>query len=138
MGLRVDLLNLADVKEGIAMPTARVANGTVNGTGVDRRENRGRGIVRLKSSAGTGTAPTLDVSVQDSTDDATYAAVAASVFAGFTQVTTVASVQAVAINLDEADRYVRARAVTAGAAAGGHVYTVDFIFPAGPDVPSPS
>ena len=76
--------------------------------------------------------------MQDSTDDVTYATVAAAQFAGFTQVTTVASVQAVAIDLDGCNRYIRARGVTAGAAGGAHVYTVDFILPAGPDVPSPS
>lgn len=138
MGLRVDLPNLVDVKTGIALSATRQANGTVNGTSVDRRENRGRGYVVLEAGIGTGTAPTLDVAVQDSTDDVTFATVATSVFAGFTQVTTAYSKQTVAINLDEADRYIRARPVVAGAAGGGFIYTVSFIFPAGPDVPSPS
>ena len=138
MGLRVDLPNLIDVKTGIALSATRQANGTVNGTGVDRRENRGRGYVVLEAGIGTGTAPTLDVAVQDSTDDVTYATLAAAVFAGFTQVTTAYSKQIVAINLDGCNRYLRARPVVAGSAGGGFIYAVSFLFPAGPDVPSPS
>lgn len=135
--LRVDLPNLIDHQEGIVIAAAR-ANGVVTGTAVDRREYRGRGILLIKSGAGTGTSPSLTVSVEDSTDNSTFAAATAASVGTIAAITTAASVQVVALNLDEMDRYIRAKGTTTGAAGGGHVYTVSFLLPAGPDTPSPS
>ena len=139
MGLRVDLPNIAAVLEQIAVPTARIANGAVAATAVDRAKYRGRGMARLKATGGTGTAPTLDVTIEHSDDNITFATVGSTVVpTGFTQVGASASVQTININLDAAKRYIRAKATIAGAAGAGFVRTVDFIFPAGPDVPAPA
>lgn len=51
-----------------------------------------------------GTNPTLDVKLQDSADNSTFADVSG---AAFTQVTSAASVQRMTLNPDELKRYVR-------------------------------
>lgn len=84
---------------------------TANGTGVDCRALRGRALVILDSAAGTGTTPTLDVKLQDSADNSSFADITG---ATFTQVTNAASLQSIAVNLDGARRYVRAVSTIAG------------------------
>lgn len=80
----------------LAAPAAVTATG--NGTGVDRTGLEGRGVALLASAAGTGTTPTLDVKLQDSADDVTYADI---VGATFTQVTgAAAAFEKIAVELD--------------------------------------
>lgn len=134
MPMRPDVFSDVDLADSIVIAAAR-ANGTVNGTAVDRSEYHGRAKAVLKSGAGTGTTPTLDVKVQDSEDNSTWTDVSG---ATFTQVTTVASVQSIALNLQGVARYIRLVGTTAGAAGGGHVYTAHFELAAGPHRPSPS
>lgn len=85
---------------------AAARTATANGTGVDAKDFIGIGAVILDCAAGTGTAPTLDVKIQDSDDNATFADLATPV--AFAQVTGAGvSVQRIALNLDGARRYIR-------------------------------
>ena len=79
---------------------------TANGTGVDVKDYNGIGHLILTSAAGTGSNPTLDVHVEDSADNSSFADVAGM---AFTQVTNAAaSLQSMAVNMDAVRRYVRA------------------------------
>lgn len=104
---------------------------TVNGTGVDRRNHGGRAIARLNCAAGSGTSPTLDVTLQDSDDDVTYAAISG---AAFTQVVGVASRQSINVDLDNAGPYVRAVA-TIGGTNPSFTFSVDLFAPGQPAQP---
>jgi len=83
--------------------TARTATG--NATGADVQARDGDLVLVLDSAAGTGTTPTLDVTVESSdTLGGTYTAITG---AAFTRVTTTASQQLLVISKDEARRFVR-------------------------------
>lgn len=89
----------------LLLPAAVTASG--NGTGVDLKDYIGLAKVILHSAkASAGTSPTMDVKIQDSADDSSYADVSG---AAFTQVTDVAdSLQGISLDLDKCRRYVRA------------------------------
>ncbi len=92
-------------------PAARTAS--ANGTGVDLKNYIGRAKVILHSTIGTGTAPTLDVKIQDSADNSTFADIDPAV--AFTQVTdAAASLQEISLDLDKVRRYGRAVTSIAG------------------------
>jgi hypothetical protein len=93
----------------ILATAARTA--TANGTGVDCRSLRGAALVILDCAAGTGTTPTLDLKLQDSADNSTFADITG---AAFTQQAGTAARQTLSINLDGAARYVRAVSTIAG------------------------
>lgn len=86
------------------LPTA-ARTATANGAGVDCSGLTGAAAVIYDSSAGTGTAPTQDVKLQSSPDNATWTDVPGAAFA---QVTGAASQQKLSINLSEVGRYIRA------------------------------
>lgn len=92
------------------LPTA-ARTATANGTGVDAQALRGRGLVILDSAAGTGTSPTLDLKLQDSADNSSFADITG---ATFTQVINAASRQTLLVNLDGARRYLRAVSTIGG------------------------
>jgi hypothetical protein len=83
-------------------PAARTA--TANGSSVDVKDYVGGGKVVLHSAAGGGTSPTMDVKLQDSADDSTFADVSGKVF---TQVVGAASLQSMEVDLDSLRRYIR-------------------------------
>lgn len=86
-------------------PAAVAARTTTGqGAGVDCQQYEGGAVINLQSAAGTGTTPTLDVKVQDSDDNSSFADVAG---AAFTQVVAAASNQKLGVNLSELRRYVR-------------------------------
>ena len=58
----------------------------------------------LDSAAGTGTSPTLDVKVQDSADDTTFADISGLTFA---QVINAASLQSLGVDTRAVRRYIR-------------------------------
>lgn len=93
------------------LPTA-ARTATANGTGVDAKDYIGIAAVVLDSGAGTGTTPTLDIKIQDSDDNTTFADLSPAV--AFTQVVAGATVQRVALNLDAARRYIRAVSTITG------------------------
>jgi len=84
---------------------------TTNGAGFDATQHLGLGKAILDAGAGGGTTPTLDVKLQDSADNASFADIAGAAFA---QVTTVASLQSIAVNLDSARAFIRAVATIGG------------------------
>lgn len=93
------------------LPAAR-ATTTANGTGIDRQGSEGRVIAILSSAAGTGTAPTMDVKLQESDVLASgYADITGAVF---TQVAGVAAFQTIAVDLRTAKRFIRAVETIAG------------------------
>lgn len=100
-GTAVELLNPAAVTED------------TDGTGIDVTAYEGEAVVILHSAAGTGTDPTLDVHVEESTDDSTYTDISG---ATFTQIDDTAggSIQAILINVSAAAQYIRAAAEVTG------------------------
>lgn len=87
------------------LPGVRVT-ATGNGTGVDVKDYVGKAKVVLISSAGGGTSPTLDVKLQDSPDNSAWTDISGATFA---QVTDAAdSTEAISVDLNNADRYIRA------------------------------
>lgn len=91
-------------------PTAaRTATGQTSG--IDLQTYDGDVVFLLDSAAGTGTSPTLDVTIEDSADNSSFAAITG---AAFTQVTGTASAQKLVVNKDSARRYVRVKYTIAG------------------------
>jgi hypothetical protein len=85
---------------------------TSAGTGVDLRSAVGEAVAILACSAATaGTNPTLDVKIQDSADNSTFADVTGYTF---TQVTNADSLQTLRIDPRLVRRYVRAYATIGG------------------------
>lgn len=106
-------INAQKFNEEVELFPVAERTATANGTGVDVSAYIGTGKVILHSGAGGGADHTLDVKLQDSPDDSTYTDIAG---ATFTQVDNTAggSLQAIGINLDSADKYIRAVATIAG------------------------
>jgi len=95
----LDKLQLANLHA----TAARTSTGSA--TGVDMQARDGDLYLVLDSAAGTGTTPTLAVTVESSdTLGGTYTAISG---AAFTTVTTTASQQSLVISKDEARRFVR-------------------------------
>jgi hypothetical protein len=93
------------------LPGVRVT-ATGNGTGVDVKDYVGKAKVVLISSAGGGSTPTLDVKLQDSPDNSAWTDISG---AAFTQVTDAAdSTEAISLDLNNANRYIRAVKTVAG------------------------
>lgn len=97
--------NLGDILQVIQVLAPARKTASENGTGIDMQQYVGDVKVILSSSAGGGTSPTLDVKLQDSDDNSTFADISG---ATFTQVTATASTQAITLNIDAAKRYIRA------------------------------
>ena len=76
-----------------------------NGAGADLQGYQGVLKIVLDSGAGGGTTPTLDVKIQDSDNNSSFADVVDKAFA---QVTTVASLQSLGIDTRAVRRYIRA------------------------------
>ena len=83
-----------------------------NGASVDCKDYEGIAAVVLDSEAGAGTLPTLDVKIQDSADDVTFADVAGKVFAQVTD--AAAALEKIGVNLSDLRRHVRAVATITG------------------------
>ena len=81
------LLNALAQTVGLLLAAAARRTSTLTGTGIDVLHYEGLALVVLNASAGTGTTPTLDVKLQHSDDNSTFADVTG---AAFTRVTEVA------------------------------------------------
>ena len=91
-------------------PTAaRTSTGQTSG--IDLKNYDGDVVFLLDSAAGTGTSPTLDVTIEDSADNSSFAAITG---AAFTQVVDAASAQKLVVNKDSARRYVRVKYTVGG------------------------
>jgi hypothetical protein len=98
--------NLGDKLQVMRLIPAAAITADGNGTGVDLQEYSGEMCAILDSAAGTGDPDnTLDVKLQDSADNSSFADVSGLVF---TQVTDTAGIQKLSFNKDEVRRYVRA------------------------------
>lgn len=103
--------NLESLQLANCHPTAaRTTTGA--GSAVDVLDYDGDLLLVLDSAAGTGTTPTLDVTITASdTSDGTYTAISG---AAFTRVTGTASQQKLAIIKDDAKRYLKAAYTISG------------------------
>lgn len=92
-------------------PAARTAN--ANSSSIDLEGYEGDVLIVLHSAAGQGTNPTLDVKIQDSADNTTFADVAGYTFA---QVDNAAggSLQTLKVDTRAVRRYIRAVATIGG------------------------
>ncbi|MGA0100315.1 MAG: hypothetical protein ACO3LM_12645 [Steroidobacteraceae bacterium] len=103
-------------------PTAaRTATGQTSG--IDLQTYDGDVVFLLDSAAGTGTSPTLDVTIEDSADNSSFAAITG---AAFTQVTGTASAQKLVVNKDSARRYVRVK-YTIGGTSPSFTFSVNAV-----------
>lgn len=103
-----DLLN--SIVEGDSLtPQARTA--TTNGTGIDLLTSDGGASARVSSGAVSGTAPTLDVQLQESDDNVTFVNIVAG---GGVFATITAAPASQRINFRRSKRYVRAVATIGG------------------------
>lgn len=98
------------IRQGLA-PLANAA-GTRNGTGVDRQLQRSVTIVcNTGAATGSPSSGTLDVKLQDSADNSTFADISGAAFSQKT--TTTAEIRSINVDLSGAARYVRVVEVTA-------------------------
>ncbi len=103
-------------------PTAaRTATGQTSG--IDLQTYDGDVVFLLDSAAGSGTSPTLDVTIEDSADNSSFAAISG---AAFTQVTGTASAQKLVVNKDNARRYVRVK-YTIGGTSPSFTFSVNAV-----------
>lgn len=103
--------NLGDILQVTAVLAPARKTASENGAGVDLQQYVGDYSVILSTSAGGGTAPTLDIKLQDSDDNSTFADISG---AAFTQVTATASTQTVILNANAVKRYIRAVSTITG------------------------
>ena len=108
------LLNALAQAVGLVLAAAARRTSTLTGTGIDVLAYEGVALVVLNASAGTGTTPTLDVKLQHSDDNSTYADVTGGAFTQVTDVAGSAGVQVKKINVSDLKRYVRAIGTIAG------------------------
>ena len=116
--------NLEKVNLIAGHPTAtRTATGQTSG--IDLRDYDGDVVFVLDTAAGGGSSPTLDVTIEDSADNSSFAAVSSGAVA-FTQVTGTASAQTVSLNKDDARRYARIK-YTIGESSPTFTFSVNAI-----------
>jgi len=108
------LLNALAQAAGLVLAQAARRTSTLTGTGIDVLDYEGVALVVLNASAGTGTDPALDVKLQHSDDDSTYADVTDAAFTQVTDVAGSAGVQVKRINVSDFKRYVRVIGTIAG------------------------
>jgi hypothetical protein len=120
------LLNALAQAAGSVLAAAARRTATLTGTGIDVLAYEGVGLFVLNSSAGTGTDPTLDVKLQHSDDDVTYADVTAGAFTQVTDVAGTAGVQVKKLNVADLKRYVRVVG-TVGGGTPSFDYGVEFL-----------
>ena len=131
-------LGILQFSTSIPQADALRANGTVNGTSVDGKNAGGYAAGWVVSALGTGTTPNLAVTIQDSANDSSFAAVSTGTGAiqptAFTAITTTASTQYQRFNAQRARRYWRMSGVITGGAGGGFTYCAGFIYEQRPTV----
>lgn len=102
---------------------------SANGTGFDLEGSNGaegEAIIILSSDAASaGTDPTLDVKLQESSDNSTFTDISG---ATFTQVTDAASSQKISINTNDVKRYLRAVGTIGGTSSPAFTYAVELIY----------
>ncbi len=118
------MFNAAKLTLAPLFPTA-ARTVTVNGAALNVVDFLGRLKVILDSTVGAGTAPTLDVKLQDSPDGTTGWA---DIGVAFAQVTdAAASLQDIALPIDRQDRFIRGVATITGSAGQSFTFSVNVI-----------
>jgi hypothetical protein len=103
-----------------------VSTATANSTGVDLLLYEGKMLCTLDAEAG-GSGITYAVKLQDSADNSSFDDLSGAVFS--TTAANAASVQKLAVNIDDARRYVRAVITVAGGTGAGAVSVKGVAFP---------
>lgn len=120
------LLNTLAHALGLVLAAAARRTSTLTGTGIDVLHYEGVALAVLNASAGTGTNPTLDVKLQHSDDNSTYADVTGATFTQVTNDAGSAGVQVMRINVSDLKRYLRVIG-TIGGTSPSFDYGVDFV-----------
>ena len=108
------LLNALAQTVGLVLAAAARRTSTLTGTGIDVLHYEGVALIVLNASAGTGTTPTLDVKLQHSDDNSTYADVTGGAFTQVTDVSGTAGIQVLKVNVSDLKRYLRVIGTIAG------------------------
>lgn len=108
------LLNALSQAVGLVLAAAARRTATLTGTGIDVLHYEGVALILLNASAGTGTTPTLDVKLQHSDDNTTFADVTSGAFTQVTEVGGTAGVQVKKVNVSDLKRYLRVIGTIAG------------------------
>jgi len=103
-----------------------VSTTTANSTGVDLLPYEGKMLCTLDAEAG-GSGITYAVKLQDSADNSSFTDLSGAAFS--TTGANAASVQKLAVNIDDARRYVRAVITVAGGTGAGAVSVKGVAFP---------
>ena len=103
---------------------------SANGTGFDLEGSNGAEgeaiIILASDAASAGTSPTLDVKLQESSDDSTYTDISG---ATFTQVTDAAqALEKISINTNDVKRYLRAVGTIGGTSSPAFTYSVALVY----------
>lgn len=86
-----------------------------NGTGIDTTDFVGSIAIALSAKNVAGTTPTLDVKIQDSADNSTFADITSAAFTQVTDAgTKLATLEKIVVNIDAARRYLRAAKTIGG------------------------
>ena len=106
-----------NILQALALKAVGAVTSTTNHTGVDTQGLEGQLALVLDSAAGTGTSPTLDITLQHSDDNSAFVNIpTASIQGGnFTQVTNAAASRQIRrVNVNDIKRYVRAVSTVGG------------------------
>lgn len=117
----MNVRNFADDVQILDLLPAAVVTAGANGSGVDLQSFIEDVAIVLDCGNTAGATPTMDVKVQDSDDNSTFADVSA---AAFTQVTTVASVQKLALSKGSLRRYIRVVTAIGGTSSPAYAMSV--------------
>ncbi len=108
------LLNALAQTVSAALAAAARRTSTLTGTGIDVLDYEGVALVLLNTSVGTGTTPTLDVKLQHSDDNYTFADVTSGAFTKVTSAAETAGVKVMKVNVSDLKRYLRVVGTIAG------------------------
>lgn len=110
--------NIGQLLQTINLLPMQAVTATGNGTGVDVREFVGEIALYLAAKNTAGTTPTLDVTIEESDDNSTYAAVAGAAFTQVTDAGTLAAVlHKLTLDVGSRKRYLRAVKTVSGDSA---------------------
>lgn len=101
--------NLGAVVSTIALIPMADVTASGNGTGIDVTDFVGTIAVTLSAKNVAGTTPTMDVKLQDSADNSTFADITSAVFTQVTDAgTKAATLEKISVNIDSCRKYLRA------------------------------
>ena len=120
------LLNALAQTVGLILAAAARRTANLDGTGIDVLDYEGVALIVLNASAGTGTNPTLDVKLQHSDDDSTYADVTDGAFTQVTDEAETAGIQVMKVNVSDLKQYLRVIG-TVGGTTPSFDYGVEFV-----------